>query len=177
MTFRSARGDTLTEVFKFFKFGPNMIKWLNLLGTGRTACIILDDCSYSRNFDLGRGRAQGDNISPNTFDFGDQILIFKIEMDPQVSAVWQHLQPPDNNHLLQVEQQQMGLPGVNTDVFRNESRRETGKNESLADDNTTLTILDYSNLRRLREILDDFARISGLHCNNDKTCILPVDLL
>jgi len=162
----------LTEVFKFFKFGPNMIKWLNLLGTNRTACIILDDCSYSRNFDLGRGRAQGDNISPNTFDFGDQILIFKIEMDPQVSAVWQHLQPPNNNHLLQAEHHQM--PDANTDFFRNESRRETGKNESLADDNTTLTILDYSNLHRLREILDEFARISGLHCNYDKTCILPV---
>jgi hypothetical protein len=102
------------------------------------------------------------------------VLSCPLEMDPQVSAVWQHLQPPNNNHLLQVEQQQMGLPDVNTDVFRNESRRETGKNESLADYNTTLTILDYSNLRRLREILDDFARISGLHCNYDKTCILPV---
>jgi hypothetical protein len=164
----------LTEVFKFFNFGPNMIKWMNLLGTGRTACIILDDCSYSRNFELGRGRAQGDNISPNTFDFADQILIFKIEMDPQVSAVWQHLQPPNNIFPLQVEQSLAEQPETISDFFRNESHRKTGKNESLADDNTTITIMNHSNLSRLRDILDEFARISGLNCNYDKTCILPV---
>jgi hypothetical protein len=65
----------LREVFKFFNFGPTLIDWLILLGENRTACILLDDGTYSRNFSLGRGRAQGDNISPNTFNFADQILI------------------------------------------------------------------------------------------------------
>jgi hypothetical protein len=72
----------LEQVFSFFNMGPYIRKWLSLLGTKRTACIILDDNSYSRNFQLGRGSAQGDNISPDTFNFGDQILIFKIELDP-----------------------------------------------------------------------------------------------
>jgi hypothetical protein len=66
----------LTQVYKFFGFGPNIIKWLNLLGTNREAYIGLDNNINSRPFKLGRGRAQGDNTSPNTFNFADQILIF-----------------------------------------------------------------------------------------------------
>jgi hypothetical protein len=53
----------LREVFNFFNLGPNIIKWLTLLGENRTACILLDNGEYSRPFDLGRGRAKGDNIS------------------------------------------------------------------------------------------------------------------
>jgi hypothetical protein len=71
----------LCEVFHFFKMGPSIINWLTLLGENRSACLLLDDGNYSRSFELGRGRAQGDNISPNTFNFGEQILIFKIELD------------------------------------------------------------------------------------------------
>jgi hypothetical protein len=56
----------LREVFRFFGFGQQITKWLELLGQNRMACITLDDGTYSRNFCLGRGRAQGDNISPNT---------------------------------------------------------------------------------------------------------------
>jgi hypothetical protein len=84
----------LEEVFKFFRMGTGIRRWLRILGTNRTACIILDDYSYSRNFRLGRGAAQGDNISPDCFNFGDQILIFKIELDPQISGVWQNFQIP-----------------------------------------------------------------------------------
>jgi hypothetical protein len=71
----------LCEVFQFFNIGDGMIDWLTLLGKNRTACILLDNGTYSRNFKLYRGRAQGDNISPNTFNFADQILILKIELD------------------------------------------------------------------------------------------------
>jgi hypothetical protein len=53
----------LREVFNFFNLGPNIIKWLTLLGENRTVCILLDNGEYSRPFDLGRGRAKGDNIS------------------------------------------------------------------------------------------------------------------
>jgi hypothetical protein len=84
----------LEQVFQFFNMGPSLRRWLSLLGTKRTACIILDDNSYSRNFKLDRGRAQGDNISPDTFNFGDQILIFRIELDPNIAGVWQHFQIP-----------------------------------------------------------------------------------
>jgi len=174
----------LEQVFKFFNFGPNMQKWLRLLGTKRTACIILDDNSYTRNFSLGRGSAQGDNISPDTFNFGDQILIFKIELDPEIAGVWQNFQipqivgnppPPE-----QAPDPAIAPPAdeangnLLTDFFVHESARETGKNESLADDNTSILLLSSENLRRLKKVLDDFAEVSGLVCNYDKTCVLPI---
>ncbi len=174
--------DTLShgymeEVFKFFRMGPAIRKWLRILGTNRTACIILDDCSYSRNFRLGRGAAQGDNISPDCFNFGDQILIFKIELDPQITGVWQNfLIPPivpalpENN----APPPQNALAHNNNSFFSCESARETGKNESMADDNTTIMLQTTENFHNLRRILDDFAKVSGLTCNFDKTCVLKI---
>jgi hypothetical protein len=67
-----------------------------------------------------------------------------------------------------------------TIFFAHESGRETGKSESLADDNTTLMLQTSENFLNLRNILDKFASVSGLHCNFDKTCVLlvgPVDPL
>jgi hypothetical protein len=152
----------LREVFKFFNIGPQMIRWLTLLGENRSACIILDDGSYSRNFKLDRGRAQGDNISPNTFNFGEQILILKIELDPNITGVWKSFQIP---------------PYVTSNTnpfFMHECRGETTKNESLADDNTTLMELTEKNLFTLRESLEKFGDISGLRCNYDKTLVIPI---
>jgi exonuclease III len=154
--------DFLREVFRFFNFGPTIINWLSLLGENRSACIILDNGAYSRNFALDRGRAQGDNISPNTFNFADQILIYKIELDPVVNGIWKSFTiPPD-------------FPVEQSPFFMHESLGETAKNESLADDNTTLILLEESNLRSLRLILDDFGKISGLLCNYDKTMVMPI---
>ncbi len=152
----------LREVFKFFNIGPVMINWLTLLGENRTACILLDDGSYSRNFQLGRGRAQGDNISPNTFNFADQILILKIELDPNLNGIWKNFQIPPS------------FPTNADSFFMYESGGETAKNESLADDNTTLMLLEERNLKELRRILDEFGSFSGLLCNYDKTVVMPV---
>jgi hypothetical protein len=153
----------LREVFRFFNIGKGMIDWLTLLGENRAACILLDDGSYSRNFKLDRGRAQGDNISPNTFNFADQILILKIELDPGINGIWKNFVIPPS------------FPANSNPFFMYESLGETSKNESLADDNTTtLLMLDDSSLTTLRSILDDFGRISGLQCNYDKTVIVPI---
>jgi hypothetical protein len=57
-----------------------------------------------------------------------------------------------------------------------ESRGETTKNESLADDNTTLMELTETNIATLRKILDDFGNISGLRCNYEKTQIMPIGI-
>ena len=152
----------MNQVFRFLNFGENLIKWLKLYGENRTACIILDDGTYSKSFDLERSRAQGDNISPNTFNFADQILIWKIEMDPRITGVWQNFIIPQEIV-------------TNIDSFYMfESRRETGKNESMADDNTTIAILSTENLSALRDILNTFGNISGLRCNFSKTAILKV---
>jgi hypothetical protein len=55
-----------------------------------------------------------------------------------------------------------------------ESLGETSKNESLADDNTTLMEFTENNLRNLRSVLENFGRISGLKCNYDKTVVMPI---
>ncbi len=139
-----------------------MIDWLTLLGENRTACILLDDGTYSRNFRLDRGRAQGDNISPNTFNFAEQILILKIELDPGINGIWKNFVIPPN------------FPANTNSFFMYESLGETNKNESLADDNTTLLMLEEKSLATLRSILDNFGRVSGLRCNYDKTVIVPI---
>jgi hypothetical protein len=58
--------------------------------------------------------------------------------------------------------------------FMYESNKETNKNESLADDNSTLTLMDLGSLRSAKEILDRFGNISGLKCNFDKSVIMPI---
>jgi Reverse transcriptase (RNA-dependent DNA polymerase) len=117
----------LKSVYKFFNFGPSIIQWLELLGNQREACICLDDNKKTPFFNLGRGRPQGDNISPNTFNFAVQILIFKLELDPTIKKI-PRITPHINN--------------LNNSNFVKEANRETCKNESLADDNTTLTVLE-----------------------------------
>jgi hypothetical protein len=156
----------LREVFKFFNFGPYLTRWLELIGQNRTACVILDDGSYSRNFDLGRGRAQGDNISPNTFNFGEQILIFKLELDPGIRSI--------RDNILN-----RGPPPIilRNNFFMYESGSETDKVESLADDTTIITRFESASLIRIRGILDDFGKVSGLRCNYDKTTVMPVGIL
>jgi hypothetical protein len=115
-------------------------------------------CGSSPHFRLGRGRPQGDNISPNTFNFADQILIFKLELDPVVKKI-PRVNPVITNNV--------------HSFFSQESNRETDKNESLADDNTTLTLLEEASLMKVKKILNDFGAFSGLLCNFDKSCVMP----
>jgi hypothetical protein len=125
------------QVYKFFGFGENMTKWLTLLGNNREACIILDKDKNSRYFKLDTGRPQGDNISPFTFNFCEQILIFRLELDPAIARIARpvnfiiNAQPP----------------------FSNESNRETATNESLADDCTVLTIINRDSFSAIKKIL------------------------
>ncbi len=57
-----------------------------------------------------------------------------------------------------------------------ESGGEASRNESLADDNTTLLLLNEENLISLRNVLDDFGNLSGLKCNFDKTVVMELSL-
>jgi Reverse transcriptase (RNA-dependent DNA polymerase) len=150
--------DFVNHVYKFFRIGHNMIRWLNLIGSHRVACINYGPSNDSQFFNLGQGRPQGDNVSPNSFNFCVQILIFKIELDPGVVPV--------PRHCPQLINQQ-------NDFFRFESNHETSKNESLADDNTSLTVFERASLACIKNILISFENLSGLACNFDKSCIMP----
>ena len=160
--FDTLSNNFLDKVLKFFNFGPNIRRWLALIGNKRTACVLLEDGLSSRNFNLERGRPQGDNISPNTFNFCMQILIFRIELDHSIESIPRNNPNPILNPML-------------PDFFRLEANCETTKNEGLADDNTTITLLKLSCLRSMKSILEDFSVISGLVCNYDKTVIMPIN--
>jgi exonuclease III len=160
--FDTLQHDYVNQVYKFFNFGPNIIKWLNLLGCDREACINFGPDINSRFFKLECGRPQGDNVSPNSFNFSVQILIFKIELDPAILPIPREPVPVP-----------VPVPQLNN-LFRFESNRETSKNESLADDNSTLTLLRETCILRLKDILTEFGVLSGLKCNFDKTCIMPI---
>jgi hypothetical protein len=147
----------IDQVYKFFGFRDNIIRWLRLLGNSMQACISLDNNINSRYFDLGSGRPQGNNLSLVTFNFCEQILIFKLELDPILERI------PRNNPML----------NLSADPFLFESNRETANNESLADDNTIITMLTEASLSGIKNILLDFEAISGLWCNYDKTVLMP----
>ncbi len=60
----------LREVFSFFNFGPNIIRWLRLLGENRTACLLLDNGKYSRSFELVEAglRVTTSRLIPSTLE-------------------------------------------------------------------------------------------------------------
>jgi hypothetical protein len=48
--FDSTSHEYLQQAYQFFNFGPNFIRWLNLVGTNHRACIILENEYYSEFF-------------------------------------------------------------------------------------------------------------------------------
>jgi hypothetical protein len=57
--FDSVSHSYMSQVYDFFGFGDNIKKWLSSIGTGRTACIGLEQDSLTDTFPLGKGHAQG----------------------------------------------------------------------------------------------------------------------
>jgi hypothetical protein len=145
--FDSTSHRYLQLVYRLFNFGPNFIRWLNLISTNRRACKILDNKLYSTFFDLERGNAQGDTVSPYIFNLGFQILLFKINYDLQIEGIVDHpTVPPD-------------IPPLQREV----SNRPF-KIFAFADDANTLVKMEAATLNRLKAILDTFGKLSGLEC-------------
>jgi hypothetical protein len=148
----------------------------------RTACLIYDDGSYSKNFPLEQGRPQGNGPSPLEYNMGQQILLFKIELDPKIKSVYTgtHLTVPRPEPAFLgtgIDPAQVGdNPYRSIDIrrFRNESKRETDKADGFADDCTITTVMEFASLNRVKEILISFGSFCGLKCNMDKTFIMQI---
>ena len=67
---------------------------LETVGRNRKAAIILDDGQLSRQISLETGRLQGENHSPGQYNIGNQIMLFRTELDPNVASVFQHFMSP-----------------------------------------------------------------------------------
>jgi hypothetical protein len=189
--FDTVRHDYMNLVYKFFGVGNNFIKMLNTISTGRSASILLEEGELSPPFQLGTGFPQGNAPSPNQFNIGDQILIFKIELCGSIESIFDApdlvpagvlvlipapapvpvpipvpalLPVPAHNHL-------NALPRP---FGANESARQTNKLEAFADDNTVIAKLKQDAIVAIKLILQNFGNISGLKCNVDKSIIMLI---
>jgi hypothetical protein len=151
----------MTACYRFFNFGENFIRLMNGIGTKRTASLIWENGTLSKTFELKSGRAQGDGPSPLQYNIAEQILLLKIELDPEIRPAF----------TLAVEASRIPAP---LDWFTTESHKSTGKAEALADDTTVIIKCCRNSLVALKNTLSNFGTISGLQCNENKTCIIPV---
>jgi len=155
--FDSTGHSFIQEVYKFFNFGPNIIRWLTLTCTKRKACVILSGDRLGEIFNLERGNAQGDTISPFIFNLGFQILLFKLNFDLQIK------------HIVTVPDIPEDLTPIRQDVSKKPRKVFT-----FADDNNILTEFDYGSLNRIKIILAEFKELSGLECNVEKSVLMQV---
>jgi exonuclease III len=156
----------LEECYNFFNFGPIFINMLKTVGNSRTACIVMDDGTLSPNFKLESGRPQGEILSPVQYNIGNHILLLRIELDPGIKSLFNKILGPNTPFV---------IPVNNLDdnkFFRFESERETDKAEGFADDGNIITLADQESISCVEKILIDFASVSGLECNFEKSSIM-----
>ena len=159
--FDSLSHSYLDGVYQFYNFGPRLIRWIKILCTNRKACIILEDQLTTSLFDLERGNAQGDTISPFLFNLGYQILLFKLELCLQIQGILGDTATSVNNFLIQ-QGHQVQVSHSDPKAF------------ALADDCSLLVRLEAGNLRSIVNVLTEYETISGLTCNLEKTALMVV---
>jgi hypothetical protein len=107
---------------------------------------------------------------------GQQILLFKIELCPEIRSLYQNhfitrpLKLPEIANVFEPPP----ANDISDPKFRNECGFETSKCDGFADDNTAGTIFEFESLRTLKMVLEDFALFSGLRCNSEKTVLMQV---
>jgi Reverse transcriptase (RNA-dependent DNA polymerase) len=191
----------MTQVYKFFGFGPDFINMINTLTTGRNACIIWDDGTLSEGFPLEGGHTQGNGPSPLLFDFCQQILLFKLEFCPEIISILPCRGPivmagnerggapapdpvpapvpaPVGELVLPPEAHGGVLVGANPILPRAEGEavvltpKKDDKVETFADDATLLARASREAGVAIKNILILFFSLSGLQCNFEKTTIM-----
>jgi len=150
----------LVKCLELFGFGEYFIRFVRKCCTNRKARIFMDGDTLSREFSLERGDAQGDGPSPCLFNISLQILLFRLELDVRLV---QAPAPP----ITTTYQVPIGLAQL-----EHESNRETEKCEAFADDVTLFVDDNPDNIAYARLILQQFADLSGLECNIEKTSIM-----
>jgi hypothetical protein len=123
----------------------------------RAARIVLNSEVCTDIFELERGNAQGDTISPFLFNLGYQILLFKLEFDQQIIGLVEPVTLNDD------------FPDLPGNISQSPPRVY-----AMADDATVLTQMERGSLERIRDILVDFHGISGLSCNVEKTTLMQI---
>jgi hypothetical protein len=105
---------------------------------------------------------------------GEEIVLLKIELDPRVASVFQHLMLPRFVLDLIPDPKRRGVDIHYNTHLAQESHRETDKADGFADDNSTATLAEFESLNTLKKISFDFGKFSGLQCNVDKTTLMQI---
>jgi hypothetical protein len=158
--FDSVSHDFMKKCYEFYNFGLVIKKWLESIGTGRRASIILGAGEFTEPFDLGKGHAQGDSPLLLLFNFTQQVALFRIELNPGI----RRLRPVPL--LPQIR------PGEK--FAEAESNYETDKCDSFADNNYTFTGDNIESLRNIARILTEFEILTGLGCNINKMAVMAL---
>ena len=149
--FDSISHSYIYETFSFLNFGNNFINIIRTMLTKR-CCNLMVDGYLTSSFKIERGVPQGDTASPYIFIIVLEILLLRLKNDPGILKlnILPHDNPEDNND-------------VNIDPLA-----------VFADDMTILMKETEDNLIRVRDIFKDFAKVSGLEINEDKTVIIRI---
>jgi hypothetical protein len=164
-------------VYVFVGFGPRFRKLLKTIGTGRKARIILEASKQSRDIDLERGFAQGDGPSPRLYNIGEQILLFRLEYDPEIAGVYLSFLIPRNvidNEVMYPRIEAAEEAGLKVDK---ELKHHNRRIPAFADDANGGFDRSAANLEKIKSILTDFGQMCGLETNVDKTTLMPIGCL
>ena len=93
--FDSIRHTFLVATYRFFGMGNSFIKMLRTITENRIASILFEDGSVSTQFSLETGAPQGNSLSPVQYNIGEQLLILKLLLDPNIAQVYNHSIPPN----------------------------------------------------------------------------------
>ena len=139
----------IDSVLEFYNFGPNMRKMVNTILNNREAKIMYGG-RLGEPIKIARGTPQGDRASPYLFILCIEILLIKINKENGGT--------------------------IRGCEFNENMRRvynlETMLTEAYADDLTILFKWDKAGLKRIVEILEEFALVSGLQINVEKTQLM-----
>ena len=133
--FDTLEWDFMLKTLKAFNFGEGFIRWVKLLYTDVSSCVMNNGYS-SGFFKVSRGVRQGDPMSPYLFILSLEILSHKIRNDPNIEGI--------------------KIGDSEKKLFQ------------YADD-TSPILKDDKSVPHLLKTLDEFAVISGLKINQDKT--------
>ena len=94
----------INKCLNFFNFGPEMIKWIEILLHNFSSAI--NHCgNISKQFSIGRGCRQGDPIASYLFILCIEILAHKLRSDPIVSS----FEIGQTSHLLEIYADDMSV--------------------------------------------------------------------
>ena len=140
--------EFIENSFKFFGFGPDMLRILKTIITGRMGGIITKE-GLTELFNFLSGNGQGDSSSATIFIFCLEFLLIRLKLDPR-------------------------LERIVIDDPRSTTGLETLETSGYADDISEFVNASAENLETIKLIFNEFFLLSGLELNKSKTTVIPV---